>query len=374
MPRASSPDRITGRDITRILRERLELGQYAAGDFLPPERKLSQEFGVTRPTLRRALEPLVKEGRLIQQAGLGTRVPAAAPASVKTAPPAWKTIALVLPDIANCFFAEITEAVEYAALQRGYQLLLCSFRHSPAIEDIHLRQLAAAGASGVILGHDPGREFPPGMRYLEEASIPAVFLCSSPALGIYDSVMVDEAGGVEQAMRYLFSLGHRQIAFLRAVPGEMPHPRERAFRAVLERAGRNVDESLIVPYESCDDSRCRATLARLLSLPTPPTAVFAGDDRVALVVLKHLGAMGIKAPQELSVIGFDNMRLTEHLPVALTTVDQPKLEMGRRAAEMLFERIEIGHPEAPRAEVFQPRLIVRESCAIANSVLAAVGA
>jgi LacI family transcriptional regulator len=98
--------------------------------------------------------------------------------------------------------------------------------------------------------------------------------------------------------------------------------------------------------------------------------LFTGNDRVALVVLKHLAEMGVKVPQDLSVIGFDNVRLTEHLPVALTTVDQPKLEMGRRAAEMLFERIEIGHPGAPRAEMFPPRLIIRDSCAIANPILA----
>jgi len=118
MPRSGSPDRVTGQDITRILRERLESRQYATGDFLPPERQLSKEFGVTRPTLRRAMEPLVKEGLLVQQAGLGTRVPAPATAAAKPAAQAWKIIALVLPDIANRFFAEITEAVVRGAAAR----------------------------------------------------------------------------------------------------------------------------------------------------------------------------------------------------------------------------------------------------------------
>jgi DNA-binding LacI/PurR family transcriptional regulator len=369
MPRPRSPERVTGQDITRILRERLESGQYGPGDFLPPERKLSQEFSVTRPTLRRALEPLVKDGLLIQHAGLGTRVPVPIAAAPKAAQHGWKIIALVLPDIANRFFAEITEAVEYAALQRGYQLLLCNSRHSPAVEDIHLRQLAATGVSGVILGHDPNREFPAGMRSLEDASIPAVFLFSSPRAALYDSVMLDEAGGVEQVMRYLLSLGHTKIAFLRAIPGERPHPREQAFRAVVQRGGGQVDERLIVPYENCDDGRCQNTLEQLLSLSPPPTAIFAGNDRMALVVLKHLAAMGVKVPQELSVIGFDNLRLIEHLPVALTTVDQPKLEMGRRASEMLFERIEMGDCGPPRGEMFQSRLIIRDSCAIAHPIL-----
>jgi len=73
----------------------------------------------------------------------------------------------------------------------------------------------------------------------------------------------------------------------------------------------------------------------------------------------------VRVPQDIAVIGFDNMRFTEHLPVALTTVDQPKLEMGRRAAELLLERIEIGVAGPPRAETYEPRLIIRDSCAIA---------
>ncbi|HWB99080.1 MAG TPA: substrate-binding domain-containing protein, partial [Bryobacteraceae bacterium] len=302
--------------------------------------------------------------------GLGTRVPVAPPGSARAARNGWKIIALVLPDIANRFFVEITEAIEYAALQRGYQLLLCNSRHSPAVEEIHLRQLAATEVSGVILGHDPNQEFPAAIRHLEAASIPVVLLFSSPQSAAHDSVTIDDAVGMEQILRYLLSLGHRQIAFLRPVPGERPHPREQAFRQILEASGNPVDERLIVPFEDCEDSLCQATLERILAVSPTPTAVFTGNDRIALLVLKHLAAMGIKVPQDLSVIGFDNMRLTEHLPVPLTTVDQPKVEMGRRAAEMLFERIEIGDCGPPRAEIYQPRLVIRDSCAMVNVGLA----
>ena len=100
---------------------------------------------------------------------------------------------------------------------------------------------------------------------------------------------------------------------MRAVPGERPHPREQAFRAILERSGRTVDERLVVPYEDCEDLRCRATLEQLLSLSPAPTRLFTYDS-IALIVLKHLAEMGIKVPQELSVIGFDNVRLTNTCP------------------------------------------------------------
>jgi LacI family transcriptional regulator len=81
--------------------------------------------------------------------------------------------------------------------------------------------------------------------------------------------------------------------------------------------------------------------------------------------MKHLSDLGIKVPQEVSVVGFDNLRFTEHLPVPLTTVDQPTQEMGRRAVELLLERIDVGKDRPPRREVFHPHLIIRDSCAIA---------
>jgi LacI family transcriptional regulator len=84
-----------------------------------------------------------------------------------------------------------------------------------------------------------------------------------------------------------------------------------------------------------------------------------------MVVMKHLSDLGIRVPQEVSVVGFDNLRFTEHLPVPLTTVDQPTQEMGRRAVELLLERIEVGKNRPSRREVFHPHLIIRDSCAIA---------
>lgn len=95
-----------------------------------------------------------------------------------------------------------------------------------------------------------------------------------------------------------------------------------------------------------------------------PTACLAGNDHVALLLLKSLAALKVRVPEQFSVVGFDNLRLVEHLPVPLTTVDQPKQEMGRRAAELLFERVQSGHSLPVRSEVFTPRLVIRESSSI----------
>jgi DNA-binding LacI/PurR family transcriptional regulator len=353
--------------ITAELASRLDKGVYPEGSFLPPERQLAEEFGVSRPTLRKSLAPLLKAGRLVNQQGVGTRVGSKGvdASSAPTVRDGWRIIALLLPDVTNRFYIELTEAVEYHALQRGYQLLLCNSRHQLAVEETHLRQLAQRRVDGVILAHDPHLAFPTAMALLREAGIPFVHLFSSPAHALADTVMVDERDGAAQVMRYLFSLGHRYIAFCQPVAGENPHPRERAYRELMARQQCPVLPHFVLSYRDLEDAACAAALERVLETRPAPTAFFAGNDRVALVLLKHLSMMGIEVPAEVSVVGFDNLRFTEHLPVPLTTVDQPKREMGRRAVELLVERMESKQDLAPRTEVFRPHLVIRSSCAIA---------
>ncbi len=353
--------------ITAQLASRLEKGVYPEGSFLPPERQLAEEFGVSRPTLRKSMAPLLKAGLLVNQQGVGTRVGSKAVegSSAQAVRDGWRVIALLLPDITNRFYVELTEAVEYHALQRGYQLLLCNSRHQLAVEETHLRQLAQRRVDGVILAHDPHLAFPTAMAVLREARIPFVHLFSSPAHALADTVMLDERDGAAQVMRYLFSLGHRQIAFCQPVAGENPHPRERAYRELMAQQQCPVLPHFVLPYRDWDDAACAAALERVFASQPAPTAFFAGNDRVALVLLKNLSIMGLDVPNDVSVVGFDNLRFTEHLPVPLTTVDQPKREMGRRAVELLVERIEISQDLAPRTEVFRPHLVIRSSCAIA---------
>jgi LacI family transcriptional regulator len=356
--------------ITQQLRERLQQEVYETGDFLPAERLLAEEFGVSRPTLRKALEPLVEAGALVNLPGIGTRVASTNASTNGTqksfhmeavARTDWRIIALLLPDITNRFFIEVTEAIEYTALQRGYQLLLCNSRHQGSLEAVHLRQLAERGVDGVIIGHDPNQEPPETLRLLEEAGIPFVFLFSNPRAARYDSVVLDEQSGVQQALKYLFSLGHREIAYCRTA-GIVPHPRETAYRTILEEQGLTVRESHILPFEKLEGAAGLEAVRKLLAAKPKPTAVFAGNDHSALLLLKHLAALNVRVPEDLSVIGFDNLSFTEHLTTPLTTVDQPKQEMGRRAVELLLERITFPLTAEPRREVLHPHLIIRESC------------
>jgi DNA-binding LacI/PurR family transcriptional regulator len=353
-------------EVTAALRARIAAGQYRSGELIPPERALAEEFQVARPTLRKALDPLIHEGLAIKVPGIGTRVTAkeAAPANGRSR---WRVLGLLIPDFNNRFFIEVTEAVEHTALQRGYQLLLCNSRHDAGLEDWHLRQLAERAVDGVVVAHDPYRELPRSLTQLEEAGIPFVFLFAAPGAAAFDTVVLDERSGVDELMNYLFSLGHRRIAFCRPNEGETRHPRERAFRDIMDGAGLALPENQVIPLEALMGPRGSTALKRIFSTRNAPTAVFAGNDRTALLLLKHIAQLGIAVPEQVSVIGFDNLRFTEDLPVGLTTVDQPKQDMGRRAVELLLEKVELGRSSEPRHEIFRPRLVIRASCGIARA-------
>src|SRR5215472_6054091 len=160
---------------TEKIRDWIVNGKFLRGALLPSERVLADELGVSRPTLRRAIEPLVHEGILENLPGRGTLLPEN-PLPNGSADNDWKVLALVLPDIANRFFSEVAESIEYTALQRGYQILLCNSRHQPHLEEFHIRQIVTHRVKGVILAHDPHQEVSGSLELLHRAGIPAVLL------------------------------------------------------------------------------------------------------------------------------------------------------------------------------------------------------
>ena len=363
MPKVSrAVTALRDQEILKALRRRIAT-LNSSDDFLPPERALAEELGVSRPLLRRGIRLLIESGELVSHHGIGTRVNAR---FNKRRDSAMRRpiIGLLLPDFGSQFFSEITESIEYAAMQHGYQLLLCNSRHQPAFEERHLRQLADQQVAGVIVAHDPHLPFPESISLFREAGIPYVALFSAPSSADCDSVAVDDFSGIYQAMRYLVSLGHREIGFCRPVPGDAPHPREQAYRQYVKEAGMLLPENYVIPLEALDEKSYAQQLGTLFEKTPSPTAFVAGNDQTALLLMNRLSALHHRVPEEVSVIGFDNLVFTEYLPVALTTVNQPKREMGRRALEMLLEHIELSSPSTGRSELFETYLIMRDSCAV----------
>lgn len=336
---------------------------YGPGGFLPSERSLSAELAVSRPMLRKGIRVLLDSDELVVQPGVGIRVVSGGQSRFDTKPTG-SIIGLLLPDLGSPFFMEITESIEYAALQHGYQILVCNSRHQPSVEDRHLNLLADQRVAGVILAHDPYLPFPKSIARIQDRKIPYVALFNATSTAHCDSVSVDDFSGIYQAMRYLVSLGHKTIGFCQPVPGDTPHPRETAYLQYMQEASIPHRQQLILSLEMLGEKRYTQELATLLDGDDAPTAFVAGNDQTALLLMRRLQDLGRRVPEDISIIGFDNLAFAEFLPVALTTINQPTREMGRRVVEMLLEHINLSPDSTARSEVFETQLIIRDSCAV----------
>ena len=173
-------------------------------------------------------------------------------------------------------------------------------------------------------------------------------------------IAVDDVAGGEMATRHLVELGHRRIAHIGDTPPEFrfdwSRDRTRGYERALERAGIELRPRVRARGHAPAARRARGTATELLSLPERPTAIFAASDTQAFGTLEAARALGIRVPEELSVIGFDDIEVASY--VGLTTVRQPLYESGRRGAELLLRALS-GRPVDPRTELLPLELIVR---------------
>jgi LacI family transcriptional regulator len=273
------------------------------------------------------------------------------------------SVGLVLPNISNPFYAELARAVEHALWARGYQTLLCDASEDPARERAHVATLEDRRVDGmVVIRSGPGRR--PGAPHRHGP--PVVHL--DRALAGQPSVTTDNRLGGELAARHLLGLGHRRIGVLVGEP-RMGNVRLRlqGFTRALRDQGLAFDPGLVrTGPQSIALGRAVADLLR--ETPTP-TAVFATNDVVAIGAWRMLLELGVRIPQELSLVGFDDIEMSGLLVPPLTTVRQDTGRMGQEAAELLLELL---HGRAPRrtATLIEPELVIRGSTGPAAGVAA----
>ena len=269
-----------------------------------------------------------------------------------------RTIGLMIADVSNPFYAGCVKAVEETARERGYAVMLCASDEDAAIEREYVGLLTQRRVDGLLLV--PAAD---GHEYLEEeqaAGLPIVAL-DRPVDGIStDSVLVQNRTGTLKAVEHLIQVhGHRLIAFIGG--GEhlyTTRKRLQGYREALEAAGL---EELCRVGAVDIASAARAT-RELMELPKLPTAIFAVNNLITVGVLQALERAGMRVPEDVALIGFDDFELAAVLHPRLTLVRQPAMELGRQAAMLLFDRLEGRQPQKPRRLVLETELIVRESC------------
>ena len=263
------------------------------------------------------------------------------------------TVGVLLNDLHNPFFAEINDGIEQVARPRGYRILLSTGGRSRAREEAALEAFLESRVDGLILVSTVLTE----AKINQAASMAPVALVSRTSRSpVVDSVLTDDVLGAELAVAHLIELGHRRIVHIDGGRNPGSRPRRKGYERAMDAAGL---KRLVIPGDFSESSGAEAA-GRLLALAETTTAVLTSNDMAAAGVMDRLAEAGYSIPGDISVVGYDNTSLAQMRQVNLTTINQPREEMGRLAMQAVLERIEGGRTKAV-SHVTIPTLVVRGS-------------
>lgn len=281
-----------------------------------------------------------------------------------------RTIGLVIPDISNLFFAEISRKIEDKGFEYGYSVILCNTDDDREKEKSYIDVLLEKQVDGIIfISAGAAKE---NILKQMEMDIPIVVADRDIPSLASDVVLIDNHEGGYEATHYLITLNHKRIACITGPSLMTPSAlRVEGYKHALKDAGIPINESLICQgnfrYES--GKKC---MQDLLNNPEPPTAVFVCNDMMALGAFRAIHEIGKKIPEHISLVGFDNIPLSQTAYPALTTMAQPIVEMANISVDLLVERIQFkqklkrnrGVELGYKRMVLKAHLIERESCSI----------
>jgi DNA-binding LacI/PurR family transcriptional regulator len=283
-----------------------------------------------------------------------------------------QTLGVVVPTIGNPVYATLVRAVEHAAFERDYNIILCDTDFHMEREQRYLDLLLRRKVEGVLIIPTAQREEPDaaGILAVRQAGVPVVAM-QQPLEGI-PQVAPDNQGASRAMIAHLIGLGHRRIALVHG--GLYPwHPsiieRFEGYKQALADAGIAFDADLVVQAGTfaavlAEGSGAfdAAPVSALLRRHALPTAIFAPTDVLAIRVMAVIRSLGLRIPDDIAVVGFDDIAMAEYLDPPLTTVRHPATLVGRRATELLFEQLASGQLAPPTIERLPCELMIRQSC------------
>lgn len=274
-----------------------------------------------------------------------------------------RTLAYVMLDGSNPFFHDVAQGIELAAEDADLSLFICNSNSRPEREEMHLDRLMQQRVQGILI--TPVNPDAPTLDEVSRRGIPVVIVDRLRESGGFCSVAVDDVFGGRIAVEHLVEKGHTRVAFIGG-PDSIGQVRERlqGAREIWQEAGLPADDLVYLPTSALTVSEGRSAGERLAGLPVRrrPTAAFCANDLIALGLLQQAIGSGLRVPEDLAIIGFDDIEFAAAAAVPLTSVRQPRQELGRTAAALVLDEATNPQHEHQQA-TFIPELVARASTA-----------
>ncbi len=352
--------------IVDSIKRRVDKGEFAVGQRIPSNRELAAFYDVSLITVKKALTELIRQGVLYSRVGKGTFV--AHPSNpidfLKH-----RTIGVVLSDLNNPFFSLILHSVESRVSENGYNLLLSNSSSQLTKEEIQISRFRALGVDGMIIASTSHiYRATETIHKLKNESFPFVMVSYIVDDDIY-SVSTDHRRGAFMATEHLIQQGYQRIGYIGGEVGNLlGELRLQGFRQALQHYGRPFHEEFVyhLPMKFRDYESGYQLGRQIMPLSERPEALFVYNDMAAIGFEQAVLDQGFRVPDDVALVGFDDIERGRYAPVPLTTIHQPTEEIGRIAFEKLIRLID--HLPVETRTVLEPRLIVRATSVKSGAV------
>ena len=278
-------------------------------------------------------------------------------------------VMVVLPSVGDPFFSAVMRGIRIAASAQGYSVIFEDTQFNEMTDDELGTVLVSNQVDGLILlaSISPfGNEI---LSAKTKANLPVVIGCEtvSPELSGFPSVHIDNVSAAREATKYLISQGHERIAMICGQASSLlTKDREDGYRIAMKESRLSIKDGWVINGDLSISGARKATRS-LMSHATRPTAIFCANDEMAIGCIHEIKSNGFRVPQDISVLGFDDIRYAEVTDPPLTTISQPAEEIGERAMYRLCRSLVTGHDDNAEAEIVPHKLVVRQSVARQSS-------
>lgn len=330
-------------------------------------REIAKRAKVSTATVSRAINrvPTVdpqlakRVWKVVEELGYYPNTQARALVSGKT-----RIFGLIVSEITNPFFPEIVQSFEDIAVQNNYEIMLTSTVHDPKRMEMSVRRMLERRVDGVaILTFGMEEALLSGLRYRK---VPLVFVDVGPHVAHVSNIKIDYARGIRQGVQHLAALRHERVAFVTGpLSLRSAQARKHAFEESLKEIGFSVNPEYVIEGDHTMEGGMKAQ-AHLTRLKNRPTAIICSNDLTAIGVMRQAYDDGLSVPQELSVIGFDDVKLSQFVIPPLTTIRMSQTELARLAFKALLSDVQRENPLEHGTEyVLETDLVLRKSTALA---------